>query len=101
MNVEAEVNKHKNCNDRSKLEKLIQDYKGLAVQHATNFTMASQYNEVALKLQKLCDRLPAPHFKNIPGSTPGAPSQVKTATISSDEDARIKAAWNQKTGGKH
>jgi hypothetical protein len=101
MNVEAEVNKHKNCNDRSKLEKLIQEYKGLAVQHATNFTMASQYNEVALKLQKICDRLPAPHFKNIPGTAHGAPTPVKTATISSDEDARIKDAWKQKTGGKH
>jgi hypothetical protein len=101
MNVEAEVNRHKNCTDRSKLEKLIQEYKGLAVQHATNFVMASQYNNVALQLQKLCDRLPAPHFKNIPGSTPGAPAQVRTATISDEEDARIKAAWKQKTSGKH
>jgi hypothetical protein len=99
MDVEAEVNRHKTCRDRGKLEMLIQEYKGLAIQHATNFVMASQYNEVALKLQKLCDRLPAPHLKNIPGNAPGA--QVRTATIGSDEDARINAAWKQKTGGKH
>ena len=99
MDIEAEVNRHKTCKDRGKLEMLIQEYKGLAIQHASNFVMASQYNEVAHKLQKLCDSLPAPNLKNVVGNTHSA--QVKTATITSEEDARIKAAWKQKTGGKH
>jgi hypothetical protein len=97
MDVEAEVNRHKTCRDRSKLEMLIQEYKGLAIQYATNFVMASQYNEVAHKLQKICDSLPAPHLKNIPGTTHGG-APVKTANITSEEDARIKDAWRQKTG---
>jgi len=96
INVEAEVNKHKACTDRGKLERLIQEYKSLALQYAKDFTAAGQYNMVAQRLQKICDRLPAPYLKNPSGNTSSAP--VKTATITSEEDARIKAAWKQRAG---
>jgi len=94
IDVEAEINKHRNCKDRDKLERLIQEYKSLALQHAKNFAVAGKYNMVAHKLRGICDRLPAPYLKNPPGSTSNAP--VKTATITSEEDARISAAWKQK-----
>jgi hypothetical protein len=78
----------------------IKEYKKLALQHAKNFAVAGQYNKVALKLQEIFDRLPAPHFKNITLNTQSVP--VKTATISNEENAKIKAAWKQKTSGtKH
>jgi hypothetical protein len=92
INVEAELNKHKNCKDRDKLERLIQEYKSLALQHAKDFTTAGQYNMVAQKLRAICDRLPQ-HLKNQAGRT-SAPT--KTANITGDENAKINAAWNQK-----
>ena len=96
IDVEAEINKHRNCRDRDELEKLIQEYKNLALQYAKNFTVAGQYNMVAQRLRGICDRLPAPYLKNTAGKTSGTP--VKTATITSDEQNRIKAAWKQKAG---
>jgi hypothetical protein len=93
VDVEAEVNKHRNCKDRAELGRLIQDYKGLAIQYAKNFVVAGQYNMVAYKLQEICDRLPSPQLKNVVGK-PGA--KVKTATITSEEQARINAAWRKK-----
>jgi len=93
--VEVELNKHKNCRDRDELGRLIREYKNLAIQHAKNFVMAGQYNTVALKLQEICDKLPAPHLvKNPTGGRQGA--QVKTATLTSEEQARINAEWRQK-----
>jgi len=94
IDVEAEVNKHRNCKDRGELGKLITEYKSLAIQYAKNFVLAGQYNMVAFKLQEICDKLPAPHLKNQFGSTHNAP--VKTATITSEEQAKINAAWKQK-----
>jgi hypothetical protein len=94
MNVEAEVSKHRNCKDRDELERVIREYKNLAIQHAIDFTMASQYNTVAFKLQELCDKLPAPHIKIIGDNRP--PAAVKTATITGEEQARIRAEWRKK-----
>jgi hypothetical protein len=104
INVEAELNKHKNCKERDKLERLIQDYKALALQYAKDFISAGQYNAVAHKLQEICDKLPAQHIKTQVGKTQNGP--VKTATITKDENVRINAAWKQKAGsagndGKH
>lgn len=96
INVEAEFNKYKNCKDRDKLEKLIYEYKSMALQSANNFTLAGQYNMIALKLQGICDKLPAPYLKNPAIKTSNAP--VKTVTITSEEDAKIKAAWKQRAG---
>jgi hypothetical protein len=59
--------------------------------------MAGQYNTVALRLQEIYDKLPAPHLKNIPGSRT-SDAQTKTASITNDENARINAAWRKKTG---
>jgi len=98
IDVKAEINKHKNCNDRDKLERAIQDYKNLARQHAMDITLAGQYNMVALKLQEFCDKLPAPRLKNVLGNKSNVP--VKTAKISSNEAAKIDAAWKQKAGNK-
>jgi len=94
VDVEAEVNKHRNCKDRGELGRLIQDYKGLAIQYAKNFVVAGQYNMVAFKLQEILDRLPQPNLKTPTGSKSGA--QVKTATITREEQAKIDAAWRQK-----
>jgi len=94
LDVEAEVNKHKTCRDRAELEKRIQEYKNLALQHATNFTLAGEYNMVAQKLRAICDRLPAPRLRNVSGQMSGP---IKTATITNEEDARINAAWQQRT----
>jgi hypothetical protein len=97
VNVEAEVNKHRSCRDRDEMGRAISEYKNLARQHATNIVLAGQYNTVALKLQEICDKLPAPHLRNISGHSQG--SSTKTATITSEENNRINAAWKQKTGG--
>jgi len=94
IDVEAEVNKHKSCTDRDKLERLIQEYKSLALQYAKDFTTAGKYNMVAQRLRTICDRLPAPHLKN--ARTTG--TSVKTATITSEDEAKIKAAWKQRAG---
>ena len=96
INVEAEVSKHKNCKDRDELIRLINDYKALALKNATDIVAAGQYNMVALKLQEMCDKLPAPRLKNIVPSGPNMPT--KTANITNEENAKISAAWNKKAG---
>jgi len=94
VNVDAEVSKYKNCKDRDELVRRIKEYKGLALQHASDFVTAGQYNMVALKLQEVCDKLPAPRLKNIVPNAPNVP--VKTANITNEENARISAAWKKK-----
>jgi hypothetical protein len=76
------------------MKRLIQDYKNLALQSAKNFTLAGQYNMVALKLQEICDRLPAPNLKVHTDNTLGVP--VKTANITDEEQERINAEWKNK-----
>ena len=98
INVEAEVSKHKNCKDRDELTKWIKEYKSLALKNATDIVAAGQYNMVALKLQEICDKLPPPRLKNIVPSSSNVP--VKTASITSEENAKISAAWKQKAGKK-
>jgi hypothetical protein len=78
----------------------IRNYKDLALQSAANMVLAGQYNTVALKLQEICDKLPAPNLKN-PANNNLLGVPTKTANISSDENARINAAWKQKTGPHH
>jgi len=96
INVEAEVSRHKNCKDRDELGRLIKDYKNLALQHATNLVVAGQYTTVAHRLQEICNKLPAPQLiKHPTGNTHAIP--VKTATITSEEKAKISAAWEKKT----
>jgi len=96
VSVESEVNKHKNCKDRDELGRLIKEYKNLALQHATNLVMAGQYSTVALKLQEICDKLPAPQLiKHSTGAAQNIPK--KTANISKEEQAKIDAAWKKKT----
>jgi len=96
MDIEAEVNKYRNCKDRGELEKQIQGYKNLAIQNATNLVVAGQYTTVAHKLQEICDRLPGPKLMKYPtGGAQG--SSAKTARITSDEQARINADWNKRT----
>jgi len=92
IDVEAEVNKHRNIKDRGKLGKLITDYKNLAIQYAKDFVLSGQYNMVAYKLQEICNALPSPHVKT--SNTQSA--QVKTATITNEEKAKINAAWRKK-----
>jgi len=98
VDVESEVNKHRNCKDRDELGRVIKDYKNLAIQHAKNIVMAGQYNLVAFKLQELYDKLPAPNLKPIPSYSQSAP--VKTANITREEQARISAEWRQKAKKK-
>jgi hypothetical protein len=97
IGVEAEVNKHRSCKDRNELERLIREYKELALQHATNLVVAGQYTTVALKLQEICDRLPAPNLRNVTAGNKQEAS-VKTAAITNEENARINNAWKQRTG---
>jgi len=95
INVEAEVSKHKYCKDRDELGRIIKDYKNLAIQVAAkDLIAAGQYNAVVLRLQEICDKLPAPRIKIITGSEHNTP--VKTATISKEEEAKINAAWRKK-----
>ena len=94
VDVEAEVNKHRNCKDRNELGRLIQDYKNLAIKYAKNFVVAVQYNMVAFKLQEIYDKLLVPNHKSTTDNTLGVP--VKTATITDEEQERINAAWKQK-----
>jgi hypothetical protein len=98
MNVEAEVNKYKTCRDRDELGRMIREYKSLAMQHATNMVMAGQYNMVARKLEEIFDKLPDPHLKNI--TVHKQEANVKTASITDAENARINADWKKKTGKK-
>ena len=96
INVEAEVNKHRNSKDRDELGRLILEYKNLARQNATNLVMAGQYTAVAQKLQEICDRLPPPKLVKYPaGGAQGG--QAKTATITSEEQERISADWKKRT----
>ena len=96
VNVEAEINKHRNCRERGELERHIQEYKNLAMEYATNFTLAGQYNTIAHKLQEICDKLPAPNLKP---HTSGAPrASVKTVALNNEEKAKINAAWAKKAG---
>ena len=96
ISVEAEVKKHINCKDRDKLGAIIREYKDLAMQHAANLTVANQYNTVALKLQEMCNKLPAPNLKNVTASTHHV--ATKTSNISKEEEAKINADWKKKTG---
>lgn len=94
IDVETEINKHKNCRDRDELGMLIKEYKNLAIEHAKNLVLAGQYNTVALKLQEICDKLPPPHLKNPVISKQNAP--IKTVTINREEQARISDAWKKR-----
>ena len=94
IDVEAEINKHKTTRDRAELERRVLEYKNLAVQNATNLVVAGQYSMVARKLQEICDKLPAPKLANRPAGQGGS---AKTASITSEEQARINADWNKKT----
>ena len=96
IDVEAEVNKYKNSRDRDEIERAIQDYKSFALQNASNLTMAAQYSAVVNKLKEICDRLPPPNLKKrAAGGSQG--TQAKTATLSSEEKARISADWKKRT----
>jgi len=97
IGVEAEVNKYKNCRDRDELLRAIKEYKNQALQHATNLVLAGQYSTVALRLQEICDKLPAPQLVKYPAGKTG--DQVKTATVTREEQAKIDAAWRKKTRG--
>jgi len=94
IDVEAEVNKYRNCKDRDELGRQIKSYKSLALQHAKNLVVAGQYSTVAQRLQEICDRLPAPHLIKYPSGTQNA--QVKTATITGEERDKINADWKKK-----
>ena len=96
VNVNAEVDKHKNCKDRGELGLIIKEYKNLALQYSSDMFMAGQYNMVAFKLQEIWEKLPAPTLKKLPGGAAGAPT--KTAKISREEKAKISAAWNKRAG---
>jgi len=96
INVENEINKHRNCRDRDEMTRYIQEYKNLALQHASNFTLASQYNMVAQKLQEICSKLPAQNLKRASSKAPSAP--VKTVSLSNEEEAKINAAWEKRAG---
>jgi hypothetical protein len=98
IDVKAEINKYKNCNDRDKLERAIFDYKNQVRQNATDFVVAGQFNRIVLELQKIVDKLPAPKLKNVVSSRPNV--AVKTAKITSNEAAKIDEAWKQKAGNK-
>jgi len=98
VNVEAEINKHRNCKERGELERRIQEYKSLAMQYATNFTLAGQYNTIARKLQEICDKLPAPNLKPHTSSAPKV--SVKTVALNNEDKAKINAAWEQRAGNK-
>jgi len=95
INVDAEVSRFKNCKDRDELVRQIKHYKDLALQSAANLASAGQYTSVAHKLQEMCDKLPAPTLIRHPsGSGHNAPQ--KTADITDEEHAKIKAAWEKK-----
>ena len=98
INVEAEVNKHKNCKDRGELGLIITEYKNLALQNSNNIVMAGQFNMVAHKLQEIWEKMPAPALKKLPGASSGAPT--KTAKISREEKAKISDAWTRRAGKK-
>ena len=94
INVEAEISKYKNCKDRDELGIRIKEYKNLALQYANDIATAGRYNKVALMLQEICDKLPAPKLKHLTGNAKNIP--VKTATITKDEKTKINAAWEKR-----
>jgi len=101
INVDAELSKYKNCRDRDELERRITEYKNLALKNANNMITAGKYSTVALKLKEICDKLPAPRLKKLAGGAHDA--QVKTATITNEENSQINADWEKRaknTGGK-
>ena len=98
IKVEEVVSKYKNCRDRDELEKRIKEHMDLALKHASNIVMAGQHSMVAFKLKEICDKLPPPALKKIPGSTTQGPP-TKTAAISNEENAQINAAWEERAGG--
>ena len=98
INVDAEVNKHKNVRDRGELGLIINEYKSLALQNSDNIFMAGQFNMVAHKLQEIWEKMPAPALKKLPGASSGAPT--KTARISKEEKAKISDAWVKRAGKK-
>jgi hypothetical protein len=95
VNVEAEVNKYK-IKGREEIERAIQDYKNLAIQHAKDFTLAGQYNMVAQKLREICNKLPPPNLRPHTSNAPRA--SVKTVAINSEDKAKINAAWEKRAG---
>ena len=97
INVEAEVNKHKNCKDRDELGRQIKNYKNLALQHAANLIEAGSYNMIIAKLQEIYDKLPAPNLKHAIINT-AAPAK-KTANITKEEQAKINEAWKNQVKG--
>ena len=97
VNVESEVNKYK-TKGRDEIERAIQDFKSLAMQHAKDFTIAGQYNMVAQKLREICDRLPPPNLKPRTSSAPRA--SVKTVALNNEDKAKIDAAWEKRAGRK-
>ena len=99
VSVETEVNKHRNCKDRDELGRLIKGYKELALKHGSNIAVAGAYSMVAHKLQLICDKLPAPRLRSVSDSSHNAPAK-KTAAINDEENAKINAAWKQRTEGK-
>jgi len=94
INAEAEVSKYKNCKNRDELLGLIKHYKNLALQHATNLNVAGQYSKVALKLQEICDKLPAPKLINQPSGSKN--TSTKTVTITDEEHVKIDNDWKKK-----
>ena len=95
IDVEAEINKYRNSRDREELERAIQEYKSFALQNASNLAMAAQYSAVANKLKEICDRLPPPNLrKHMAG---GSQDKAKTATLTSEEKARISSEWKNRT----
>ena len=94
VNVEAEVSKYKNCKDRDELGRRINEYKSLALKYASDISMAGRYNMVVLKLQEICNKLPAPKLK-MP-TTPTNNTPVKTAKITKEEKNQINAAWEER-----
>jgi len=95
VNVEAEVNKYK-IKGRDEIERAIQDFKSLAMQHAKDFTLAGQYNMVAQKLREICDKLPPPNLRPHTSSAPRA--SVKTVALNNEDKAKIDAAWEKRAG---
>jgi hypothetical protein len=93
--VDAILEKHKNCKDRDELLRLIKEYKNQALQHASNLVLAAQYSTVALRLQEICDKLPAQNIIKQAAHTPSVP--VKTANITNEEQKKIDADWRKKT----
>jgi len=94
LDVNLEVNKYKDCKDRGELSRVIKEYKKLAMENASDFSLAGKYNSVAFKLQEICDKLPPPQIKNPAITQKNTPT--KTANLTKEEQARIEREWKQK-----